>query len=277
LLPLTVTGKLIGKGNIMRTNKFSTESLVQLFLKEKVITFDQIKNALGTTVKMTAIRKLKSLNYNTSYSHTGKYYTLHSIANYNKLGLWEFKNVYFSKFGSLKDTIENLVCLSQEGYSALELKQILKTEVQKPLFQLYSDGCLYREQIGDVYHYFSPHSYHLQKRIRSTQIDALLKDKIPEISVFDTPETKKCFDVLLVNLNEKQRRLYLGFESLKIGYGGDTLMSRITGVNIKTIARGRKELTNLDIITPDRIRKTGGGRHPIKKKRNHNLASKNNG
>lgn len=265
MLPLTITGKLTSKGNIMRTIQFSTESLVQLFQKEKVITFDQVKHILGTTVKMTAIRKLKSLNYNTSYSHAGKYYTLNSIAHYNKLGLWEFKNVYFSKFGSLKDTIENLVCLSQEGYSALELKQIVKTEVQKPLFQLYSDGCLYREQIGEVYHYFSPRSYDLQKNIHLTKINLLLKDKIPEISVFETPELKKCFDALLANLNEKQRRLYLGFESMKIGYGGDTVLSRITGVNIKTIARGRNELTNLD-ITPDRIRKAGAGRHAIEKK-----------
>jgi len=249
----------------MRTIQISTESLVQLFQKEKIITFDQIKHALGTTVKMTAIRKLTSLNYNTSYSHTGKYYTLNSIANYNKLGLWEFKHVYFSKFGSLKDTIENLVCLSEDGYSALELRQTLKTEVQKPLFRLYSDGCLYREQIGDVYHYFSPHSYDLQKNNRLTKINSLLKDNIPEIAVFDTPELKKYFDALLANLNEKQRRLYLGLESMKIGYGGDSVMSRITGVNIKTIARGRNELTNLD-ITPDRVRKTGGGRHPIEKK-----------
>lgn len=67
-------------------------------------------------------------------------------------------------------------------------------------------------------------------------------------------------------MNEKQRRLYLGFESLKIGYGGDIKIANETGVNVKTVARGRKELT-MKKITPGRIRKEGAGRPALKKKR----------
>ena len=249
----------------MRTIIYSTETLVQLFHKEKVITLNQIKNALGTDIKMTALRKLKSLSYKTSYSHAGKYYTLDDIANYNKLGLWEFNQVFFSKFGSLKNTIENLVCFSETGYSAAELKQLLNVGVQKPLLQLYSTGCLYREQIGSIYHYFSPQNYDLQRGNRLSQIESSIKENVPEqASFFISPEIQKSLDVLLSHLNEKQRRLYLGLESMKLGYGGDSIMSQITGVNIKTIAKGRKELKAHD-ITPDRIRKAGGGRHPIKK------------
>jgi len=249
----------------MRTITYSTEALVQLFHKEKVITLDSIKNALGTDIKMTVFRKLKSLNYKASYSHTGKYYTLDDIAKYNKLGLWKFKQVYFSRFGSLKNTIENLVCLSEAGYTAAELQQILKVRVHKPLFQLYSTCCLYREQIGSTYHYFSPESYNLQKRNRLTQIESSIEEKQPkQAAVFVSPEIKTGLDVFLSNLNEKQRRLYLGFESMKLGYGGDTIMSQITGMNIKTIAKGRKELKAHD-ITSDSIRKAGAGRHPLKK------------
>jgi len=249
----------------MRTITYSTETLVQCFYKEKILTLNQIKNALGTDIKMTVFRKLKSLSYKASYSHTGKYYTLNDIANYNKSGLWEFKQVYFSKFGSLKNTIENLVCLSASGYCATELQQILKVRVQKPLLQLSSTSVLYREQIGRTYHYFSPQSYDLQRQNRLTQIESSLEEKLSEqTSVFISPEIQKSLDVFLSNLSEKQRRLYLGFESMKLGYGGDTIMSQITGVNIKTIAKGRNELKTRN-ITPDSIRKTGGGRHCIKK------------
>jgi len=255
----------VSKGNIMRTITYSTENLVQLFQKEKVVTLNQIKYALGTAIKMTVFRKLKSLNYKASYSHAGKYYTLDDIANYNKLGLWEFKQVYFSKFGSLKHTIETLVCLSEAGYSAAELIHLLKIRVQKPLLQLYSTGSLYREQIGSSYHYFSPQRYDLQKGNRFARIESSLQENVPEqASAFMSPGIQQSLDVFLSNLNEKQRRLYLGFESMKLGSGGDTIMAQITGVNIKTIAKGRNELKDHD-ITPDRIRKTGGGRHPIKK------------
>ena len=39
-------------------------------------------------------------------------------------------------------------------------------------------------------------------------------------------------------LNEKQRRLYLGLESLKLGHGGDILIADLAGVNFKTVAQG---------------------------------------
>ena len=229
----------MSKGNIMRTITYSTETLMQCFHKEKILTLNQIKNALGTDIKMTVFRKLKLLSYKASYSHAGKYYTLDDIANYNKLGLWEFKQVYFSKFGSLKNTINNLVCLSASGYCATELQQILKVRVQKPLLQLYSTSVLYREQIGSTYHYFAPQTHDLQKQNRLTQLESSIEEKLSEqTSVFISPEIQKSLDVFLSNLSEKQRRLYLGFESMKLGYGGDTIMSQITGVNIKTITSG---------------------------------------
>lgn len=249
----------------MRTISYTTNALLQLFHKEKVLTFDQIKYALGTEIKMTVFRKLKSLSYKASYSHAGKYYTLDDIADYNKLGLWQFKQIYFSTYGSLKNSIETFVCKSEAGYTASELQHTLKVRVHKPLFQLYSTGCLYREQIGSTYLYCSPHLYELQKKNRIDKIESSYEESIAEqASVFTSPEIEKSLHVFLSTLNEKQRRLYLGFESMKLGYGGDTIISKITGINLKTIAKGRKELQSHEIAL-DRIRKAGAGRHPVKK------------
>jgi Rhodopirellula transposase DDE domain len=71
-------------------------------------------------------------------------------------------------------------------------------------------------------------------------------------------------NLLLSTLDERQRRLYAGLESKKMGYGGDRHLARITGLSVNTIAKGRHELDDLD---PDsRIRQPGAGRPPVEKK-----------
>ena len=74
-------------------------------------------------------------------------------------------------------------------------------------------------------------------------------------------------NVLLSRMDEQQRRWYAGLESMKIGHGGDVLLSQISGLNVETIRRGRQELENdLEDRPVDRIRLPGGGRPPIEKK-----------
>jgi len=62
----------------------------------------------------------------------------------------------------------------------------------------------------------------------------------------------------LSTLNERQRRLYVGLESKRLGHGGDQRLALITGLNVDTIARGRRELEQAE--PSDRIRAPGGGR-----------------
>jgi hypothetical protein len=66
-------------------------------------------------------------------------------------------------------------------------------------------------------------------------------------------------------LDEKQRRLYAGLESLKLGYGGDRRIAGFIGLDPHTVAKGRRELLEQDFEV-DRIRKAGGGRKPVEKK-----------
>src|SRR5712691_2802021 len=53
-----------------------------------VATLDEMKQSLGTPVGLTVFRKLKPLDYLTSYSHRGRYYTLREIARFDDHGLW---------------------------------------------------------------------------------------------------------------------------------------------------------------------------------------------
>jgi hypothetical protein len=74
-------------------------------------------------------------------------------------------------------------------------------------------------------------------------------------------------NLFLSRLDEQQRRWYVALESRRIGRGGDTLLSLITGLDEKTIAKGREELSaSLDGCPTDRLRPPGGGRKPLEKK-----------
>jgi hypothetical protein len=67
-------------------------------------------------------------------------------------------------------------------------------------------------------------------------------------------------------LDEQQRRLYAGLESLQHGHGGDRRMAELLGLDVATVARGRRELLAGEVLR-ERIRREGGGRKSVEKKR----------
>ena len=74
-------------------------------------------------------------------------------------------------------------------------------------------------------------------------------------------------NLFLSRLDEQQRRWYAAMESDRIGTGGDLLLSQITGMDVKTIRRGRHELETDLVDRPcERIRLPGGGQPPVEKK-----------
>jgi hypothetical protein len=74
-------------------------------------------------------------------------------------------------------------------------------------------------------------------------------------------------NLLLSRLDEQQRRWVVALESERVGRGGDRLLSLITGLDVETIRRGRRELsTALRDCPPGRIRRPGAGRPALKKK-----------
>jgi len=77
-------------------------------------------------------------------------------------------------------------------------------------------------------------------------------------------EVKASIILFYCTLNEKQRRLYAGLESLKLGTRGDQVISELLGLNIKTVSKGKKELLD-NSINIDTIRTSGGGRKKKKK------------
>jgi hypothetical protein len=267
-LALTIA---IKKANslIMNTTKYHLQALKQFFDRHKIATLDQLQEALGNPARCTVFRKLSDLQYLSSYSHRGKYYTLKPIAQFSEQGLWSFRSVWFSRFGNLLQTCQAFVHHSDTGYSAGELRDILQVKTKHALTKLVRDARLAREKFDSVYIYFSA-----QKDVASRQIKtrkALLRQSAASLIVANldlaTDEAKALLVLFCSMLNEKQRRLYAGLESLKLGYGGDAHIASLLGMDPHTVAKGRRELMEADLTATDRLRAPGAGRPSQEKKR----------
>ena len=66
-------------------------------------------------------------------------------------------------------------------------------------------------------------------------------------------------------LDEQQRRLFAGLESLKLGHSGDSMVAEFLGLDPHTVARGRQQLLDQNVTT-GRTRRAGGGRKRVEKK-----------
>lgn len=250
----------------MRTEKFKPEDLEELLFNQKIATMDELKRALGTEVDQTVFRKLRQFDYLTSYSHRGRYYTLRDIPRFDELGLWSYRSVFFSRYGTLVATTETFVHLSDAGYYATELKRILQVRVKNTLLSLIHQGRLEREKVLGRYLYCSPDPDERKQQIlmRKTQESEPSHGRLP---VGVVPDELKAGIVLFASLlDEQQRRLYAGLEALKWGHGGDRKVADLLSMDVGTVAKGRRQLLEQDVEV-DRTRRNGGGRKPVEKKR----------
>lgn len=253
----------------MNTPKFQKEMVASFLKRRKIATLDEIGQALGRASERTVFRKLSQLEYISSYSHRGKFYTLRSSAQFTREGLWSLRSVWFSRFGNLLETAVAWVNRSEQGYSATELTDALHVETKHALRLLANHGRLAREVASDRYVYFSTDDAvaKKQRKCRDThattsRVTALIVSN-PDLAVEEAKATLLLFFSML---NEKQRRLYAGLESLKLGHGGDAHIAGLFGIDPHTVARGRRELAEGQ-VDGQSLRIQGGGRLSQEKKR----------
>jgi len=136
----------------MRPSPNRSDALRALLLRNQIATFDEMKQALGNPVDVTVFRKLKPLDYLSSYAHRGRYYTLREIARFDDHGLWlRRQDVWFSRSGTLLATAEVFVNRSPRGFFADELARALHVEVQDALHQLTQQRRVTREVVSGLY------------------------------------------------------------------------------------------------------------------------------
>ena len=129
-------------------------------------------------------------------------------------------------------------------------------------------GRISREKVAGRYLYCT-----IKAAIKKMQMDARslqLSERDVCRSRVDTSvvpeEVKAAIILFFAMLDEQQRRMFAGLESMKWGYGGDEKIAELLQIEAKTVARGRQQLLNEE-FEPQRTRKPGGGRKRVEKKR----------
>ena len=263
-----VRHRLLELRTMIRNSNVDLDRLRGLFAKQSIATMDQLKKTVGTVAELTVYRKLRELDYCASYSHRGRFYTLRELAEFDENGLWWIRSIGFSSRGTLVATGEGLVDASEAGYAVEELDAIVRVGTKDVLPKLVREKRLRRTRIGNRNVYFSH-----KRSVRSQQIASRrVREAQPSVSKSIAaqevlPDELKAAIVLFFSLlDEQQRRLYAALESFKLGYGGDRKMADILGLDVSTVARGRRELLEHDVKV-DRVRREGAGRKLIEKKR----------
>jgi DNA-binding phage protein len=92
----------------------------------------------------------------------------------------------------------------------------------------------------------------------------------PDCQRFPDSVTAKehgALNAVLATLDERRRRLVAAFLANLRGRGGITQVAQITGLSRNTIRRGRQDLAEPGTALLARIRRPGGGRKHVEKKR----------
>jgi hypothetical protein len=251
----------------MRPPTFDAQTLRQHLLRHKIADLPELKSSLGTTAALTVFRKPKALHYLSSYTHRGRFYTLPEIARFDDRGLWTYQDVWFSRHGTLMATLESWIQKSLQGWFADELADQLHVDVQDALRELVVQGRLRRAEVTGRFLYTAADARLSKDQIRTRSTSQTIPLAANAASLLVSPDELKAAILLFYSLlDEQQRRLFAGLESIRLGYGGDAILAGFLQLDAHTVSRGRQQLLDHDVAS-GRTRRQGGGRPSSEKKR----------
>ncbi len=130
----------------------SEKALRRLFRREPVTELSGLLRVLETRSRMSVFRRLRVLGYLSSFTHAGRYYTLRDVARFDQWGLWFHRDVGFSRVGTLKATVLELVDGSIGGMTPKDLLTLLKLPVANSLYntlhELVGSGRVRRQKLA---------------------------------------------------------------------------------------------------------------------------------
>ena len=159
----------------------SRQALTRFFRGQPVGDLEALFTVLTTHSRMSVFRRLSDAGYCSSYSHAGRYYTLADIPQFDRDGLWHCQGVGFSRYGSLKSTVEHLVKESEAGRTHYELHVRLQVRVHNPLLELVRGRRIGREPFDRQYLYVSadPARARSQTALRRQQPERIATAHVP--------------------------------------------------------------------------------------------------
>ena len=167
-------------------------ALTRLFARRPVNDLRRLQAALGTTSRTTVFRALTEAGYFTSYSHSGRFYTLEHIPDFNDDGIWAFKDVLFSRHRTLRATLIHLVDTAAAGQTHAELQTRVRLRVHDTLHDLVEAHQVGREELDRLFLYVSG-----QAETAQAQVAARLLLQTAEAPVVLLPPPTVVIEILL--------------------------------------------------------------------------------
>jgi len=143
-------------------------AMLQLFNKEKCLTIENLSQSLNYSF-ISVRRFLRETGYHSSFTHNSKWYTLATIPNFNKQGIWFYEDVGFSKHGNLIQTIRHFINNSPYGLTAKELFQFLFVPCHPMLSLMHKKGHIDRFNTQRGFIYLSNNETEKQKQLNRLQ------------------------------------------------------------------------------------------------------------
>ncbi len=150
-----------------------------LLRKRPVVTMSDLCVAIGCSSRMTVFRRLREMDYISSYTHAGRYYTLYDIARFDSDGIWFYDDIGFSQNGSLKNTVSYLVANSDTGKFHFDLERQLRVRVHNVLLDLVKSKQIERIKFEGQYLYLSSDKEQSKKQIEQRDQLSLQARRIP--------------------------------------------------------------------------------------------------
>ena len=219
--------------------------------------------AFGSASRRTVCRKLAAAGCRSSYSHCGRFYTLDELAAYDEHGLWSYQGIRFSRAGTLLATAADLVEEARAGRFADELGRTVQVEVRNALGKLLRARRVAREKLDGRFLYCSATTPRRERQLRARRV-MLAGGLGPAVPDRGDERIRQVTSRLLGVLDERQRRLYAGLESLRHGQGGDGRVAAQLGMAPATVAKGRVQLLSGNCES-ERVRKPEAGVRRSKK------------
>lgn len=141
----------------MRPIETNVEDVSELLRKRGPMNTEDMLRELECS-RATLYVKLIKIPYVSSCNKNGKYHSLSEMVNYDSRGLWYYQEIVFSRLGTLKNTIQQLVDSSEMGLTTGELNSILKTRVTPQLVAFVKEKRIVRVRQGrhQVYYNANP-------------------------------------------------------------------------------------------------------------------------
>ncbi len=162
----SLTRSLLG-GDMRIRNTALDDGVMRRFASDMVLTVVDLCELLSCSL-VTVRRRLKEWDAYTSYNKNGRYYTLPTIPAFNKNGIWRYKDIHFSRYGTLKNTVVALAAKSPKGLNHAELQQIIGLNPKCFLSRFKELPGVTKERYKNhlVYYSADPTVYEVQKRNR---------------------------------------------------------------------------------------------------------------